>query len=83
MPAYTPSEIHSLFRHAQRGRMKLETRAVIELPEGLAVLHGSWIVEPSPGIGDVVATQGVSTEVIRKQADGTWLFVVDNPHTPE
>ena len=124
MPAYTPSEIHGLFRHAfnagdvgsltalyepnavlvvggkkvigqenirealkglaaQRGRMKLETRAVIELPEGLAVLHGSWIVEPSPGIGDAMASQGVSTEVVRKQADGTWLLVVDNPHTPE
>jgi len=123
MPAYTPSEVHSLFRHAfnagdvgsltalyepsavlvvggkkvvghenirvafkslvaERGRMTLETRDIIESPEGLAVLHGSWIVEPPPGIGDAVATQGVSTEVVRKQADGTWLFVIDNPYTP-
>lgn len=122
MPAYTPSEIDSLFRDAfnagavgsltalyepgsvlvvgskrvigqenicaafkelvsQPGRMTLETRAVIESPEGLAVLHGTWIVEPQPGIRDAVATQGISTEVVRKQADGTWLFVIDNPYT--
>ena len=123
MPAYTPSEIHSLFRDAfnagdvgsltalyepsavlvvggkrvigheniraafkslvaQRGRMTLETRAVVESPEGLAVLHGSWIVEPPPGIRNAVPTQGVSTEVVRKQADGTWLFVIDHPYMP-
>jgi ketosteroid isomerase-like protein len=23
--------------------------------------------------------EGTSTEVIRKQADGRWLFVIDNP----
>jgi hypothetical protein len=22
-------------------------------------------------------------EVVRKQPDGTWLFVIDNPYTPE
>ena len=124
MPAYKPSEIHSLFRRAfnagdvgsltalyepnavlvvggkevtghenireafkslvaRRGRMTLETRAVVESPGGLAVLHGSWIVETPPGVGDAHTTQGVSTEVVRKQADGTWLFVIDNPYTLE
>lgn len=124
MPAYSPTEIHTLFLDAfnrgdvegmaalyesdavlvvagqnvtgrqsirqafesfvpRRGRMTLETRAVLESPQGLAVLHGGWMVEPPPGMGAEVTTRGLSTEVVRKQPDGTWLFVIDNPYTPE
>ena len=57
-------------------RMKLDTRAVIESGEGLAVLHGAWSLGPS------TATQGLSTEVVRRQPDGSWMFVIDNPNTP-
>ena len=68
---------------AQRGRMTLETRTVVESPEGLAVLHGSWIVEPPPRSGVELGTHGSSTEVVRKQADGSWLFVIDNPYSAD
>jgi ketosteroid isomerase-like protein len=44
-----------------RSRMSLETRAVIESHEGLAVLHGRWTVQP----------------------EGSWLFVIDSPRTPQ
>ena len=57
-------------------RMKLDTRAVIETGEGLAVLHGAW------SLGPPSATQGLSTEVVRRQPDGSWMFVIDNPNTP-
>ena len=61
---------------ASGARMTLETRAVIESGEGLAVLHGAW------SLGAPSGTQGLSTEVVRRQPDGSWLFVIDNPHTP-
>ena len=57
-------------------RMKLETQAVIESGEGLAVLHGAW------SLGPPSATQGLSTEVVRRQPDGSWMFVIDNPNPP-
>jgi ketosteroid isomerase-like protein len=57
-------------------RMKLDTRVVIESGEGLAVLHGAW------SLGPPSATQGLSTEVVRRQPDGSWRFVIDNPNTP-
>jgi uncharacterized protein (TIGR02246 family) len=57
-------------------RMKLDTRAVIESGDGLAVLHGAW------SLGPPSATQGLSTEVVRRQTDGSWMFVIDNPNTP-
>jgi uncharacterized protein (TIGR02246 family) len=124
MPAYSPAEIHTLFRTAfnlgdvealivlyepnailvvdgnsvsgrenirkvlesilqRRGRMSLETRSAVESQQGLAVLHGRWAVEPATGMGSELVTRGLSTEVVRKQPDGSWLFVIDNPYTPE
>jgi uncharacterized protein (TIGR02246 family) len=68
---------------AGRSRMTLETRAVVETRLGLAVLHGGWVIEPAPGTGSGFPTRGLSTEVVRKQPDGTWLFVIDSPYTPE
>ena len=65
---------------ARHGQMTLETRAVVE-SEGLAVLHGLWVIEPPTGGGAEVATRGLSTEVVRKQRDGSWLFIIDNPYT--
>jgi len=67
----------------RRGLMTLETRAVVVAQEGLAVLHGGWVIEPPTGMGAELATRGLSTEVVRKQQDGTWLFVIDNPYTPK
>ncbi|SPE28908.1 conserved hypothetical protein [Candidatus Sulfopaludibacter sp. SbA3] len=65
---------------ARQGRMMLETRAVIE-SQDLAVLHGSWVVEPTE-TGAEITTCGLSTEVVRKQPDGTWLYVIDSPFLP-
>jgi len=122
MPAYSPAEIHTLYRSAfnlgdvealvalyepnavlvvdgnnvsghenikstlksilqRQGRMTLETRSVIEAQQGLAVIHGGWVVEYATGAPELV-NRGLSTEVVRKQPDGTWLFVIDNPYTP-
>lgn len=68
---------------ARRGRMTLETRAVVESRLDLAVMHGGWMIESPTGTGSEIATRGLSTEVVRQQPDGTWLFVIDNPYTPE
>jgi len=59
-------------------RMELETRAVVESADGLAILHAGWTYHR----GDTTAT-GISTEVVRRQPDGTWLFVLDEPRSPE
>jgi ketosteroid isomerase-like protein len=60
---------------AAKGQMRLETCTVVESPDGLAVLHGSWMVESA-----ISTSHGVSTEVARRRADGTWRFVIDSPH---
>jgi uncharacterized protein (TIGR02246 family) len=59
-------------------RMELTTGTVLESAEGLAVLHASWTYHRGG-----TATRGLSTEVVRRQPDGTWLFVIDEPRTPQ
>jgi uncharacterized protein (TIGR02246 family) len=63
-------------------QMRLITRSIVESRDGLAVLHGEWFVERTTATGPPLETQGLSTEVVRKQPDGTWLFIIDNPYTP-
>ncbi len=63
---------------ARRGQMELETRSVVESGAGLAVLHAGWTLS-----GSGATARGVSTEVVRRQPDGTWLFLIDEPRTPE
>src|SRR5260370_32151856 len=65
---------------ARRGRMTIETRAVVESQQGLAVLHGSWVIEPPTGMGAELSTRGISTEVVRKQRVGTLLSILANPY---
>jgi uncharacterized protein (TIGR02246 family) len=67
---------------AGHSRMTLNTRAVVESPEGLAVLHGAWVIEPPTDMEGATISRGLSTEVVRKQPDGTWRFVIDSPYTP-
>ena len=58
--------------------MELTTQTVVESAEGLAVLHASWTYDRGGS-----ASAGVSTEVVRRQPDDSWLFVIDEPRTPE
>jgi len=57
--------------------MQLETRRVMDSGTGLAVLHSAWTIHRGEG-----KTFGISTEVVRQQADGSWLFLLDEPTTP-
>lgn len=59
-------------------RMELTTHTVLESAEGLAMLHASWTYHRGGS-----ASPGLSTEVVRRQPDGSWLFVIDEPRTPE
>jgi uncharacterized protein (TIGR02246 family) len=67
---------------ARRPRMTLKTRSVVVFDDSLAVLHGDWVLEPAAADESEKTTRGLSTEVVRRQANGSWRFVIDNPYTP-
>jgi uncharacterized protein (TIGR02246 family) len=63
-------------------QMSLTTHSIIVSRDGLALLHGDWVVRRASATESLLTTRGLSTEVVRKQLDGTWQFVIDNPYTP-
>ena len=38
-----------------------------------------WVLEGTGPDGKPIKMEGQSAEVARRQPDGTWLFVIDNP----
>ena len=68
---------------ARQPRMALKTRSAVMFDHSLAVLHGDWILEPAPADERGKTTRGLSTEMVRRQADGSWRFVIDIPYTPQ
>jgi uncharacterized protein (TIGR02246 family) len=79
---------HDAIREAYRGylalrpKMKIETVAVFE-NDATALLHGRWDMQGTGPDGSAISMQGRNTEVLRRQPDGSWLFSIDNPFTPE
>jgi uncharacterized protein (TIGR02246 family) len=64
---------------ALRGQMQLRTTAVIESSD-LAVVYGEWsLTGGTDPDGNPVNLEGRSTEAMRRQSDGSWLDVIDDP----
>lgn len=45
----------------------------------VALLISDWIIEGNGPDGKPVKMTGTSSDVVRRQADGTWLVMIDNP----
>ena len=46
----------------------------------LAVHLAPWTMRGTAPDGSVIEQRGLSVAVLRRQADGQWLLVIDNPH---
>ena len=49
----------------------------------LALTRSTWSMTGTDPEGRPVTMGGRSAEVVRRQSDGTWKFVIDNPHGSE
>ena len=63
-----------------KGTIRLETKTVVQVGE-LALLHNEWALEGTGADGQPVALAGRTSEVARRQADGSWRYVIDNPYS--
>ena len=45
----------------------------------IALMTGTWTLTGTGADGSPVTMAGQSVEVARRQADGTWLYVIDTP----
>ncbi len=59
-------------------KVTIEVTLVIESGD-TALVYAKWTSVGTDAGGNRVDFAGQSTEVVRRQADGSWLFVIDNP----
>src|ERR1700739_322839 len=76
-------------REVMKGFVALKPKFTVKARWGLSgdatlALTGlKWSATGTDPEGKPVTMSGNSTEVVRRQSDGTWLFVIDNPHGAE
>ena len=63
---------------ALKPSMNMESETVIQADD-LAIVYTKWSLSGTTPDGDPVNMSGQSTDVMRRQPDGTWLCVIDNP----
>jgi uncharacterized protein (TIGR02246 family) len=63
---------------SMRGTLELEVTRVLEVDD-LALVIGVWSFEGTGPDGEPVRLEARNADVLRRQPDGTWRLVIDNP----
>ena len=61
-----------------QGELDLEVTRVLEVDD-LALVTGVWKFNGTAPDGEPVQLEASNADVLRRQSDGTWRFVIDNP----
>ncbi len=63
---------------AMNGELDIKVTRVLEVDD-LALVTGIWSFNGTGPDGEPVQLAARNADVLRRQADGTWRFVIDNP----
>jgi len=63
---------------SMKGKLDLEVTRVLKVGD-LALVIGVWSFDGTGPDGEPVRLAAKNADVLRRQTDGTWRFVIDNP----
>jgi uncharacterized protein (TIGR02246 family) len=63
---------------SMNGTLDLEVTRVLEVDD-IALVIGVWSFDGTGPDGEPVRLEAKNADVLRRQTDGTWRFVIDNP----
>jgi len=63
---------------AMQGKLDLKVTRVLEVSD-LALVIGAWSFTGTGPDGEPVKLAAKNADVLRRQVDGSWRFVIDNP----
>jgi ketosteroid isomerase-like protein len=79
-PHVGPKAICESLKGFLQGANKVTIETGYELRSGdLALLRSIWRIDGTDDEGNPVTTNGSGIEVVQRQADGSWLYVLDHP----
>ncbi len=67
---------------AMKPTISVGTRNIVQAGD-IALLYSKWTLRGTGPDGNPIEMAGQGTEVARRQRDGAWLLVVDNPYAAE
>jgi len=63
---------------ALKGTLTMETTYAVDSGD-IALLRGKWLLRGTGPDGKPLEMRGNSIEILRRQSDGSWRFVIDHP----
>jgi uncharacterized protein (TIGR02246 family) len=80
--AYGADEMREVFRltFSNKPRMKFHLRKIIPAGDDLALVVLEWRSKAVSADGEVRLWCGMATDIVRRQPDGEWKIVLDNPY---
>ena len=60
-------------------QVSMETKCVVQCGD-IALTKSEWTVKATGPDGKPIEVAGNGTEVLRRQADGSWRFLIDDPY---
>jgi uncharacterized protein (TIGR02246 family) len=64
---------------AMKPKFRMNVGRIVKAGDDIAVLYNDWTLSATGPDGAAVTDQGKATEIVRRQGNGTWRFVVDDP----
>jgi ketosteroid isomerase-like protein len=65
---------------AMKPRIDMGVCRVVRVSDDLAVVHHDFRCALTGPDGNALEITGKATEIVRRQPDGSWRFLLDDPH---